>query len=249
MTLPLFLHVIQPIGIVVVNNEVIEHTKTQTNVFYPDRTLELLIELYSNTKYRKKLPAVLQRHLEESTENHSGYCLIGAWDVGCGAVYMCLKFEVDTIRKDSNKILLKNLSYNRDPIEGEIELDVRDFFFILANLSVEFLTKLEIPLDQIEAYLIHEKENSYVHKKAIRLFDFAYDYLKYIKEELKEGRLRPIEILRNSGINTLIMLKDEESVTKFIDEALINIQLSSDHTKNHKLIVDCFYECLKYEYL
>ncbi|MBY8999578.1 MAG: hypothetical protein KGD64_01565 [Candidatus Heimdallarchaeota archaeon] len=230
----------------------IERRKTQTNELHPYRILALLIELYNNAKYRDKLPAILDEHLEEPVENYRNLCLTGDDDVSGYFTYICLKFELDTKHEDSNKVLLTNISYNRESIKGEIELNAEEFFFILVNLSVELLAKFDITLDKIEIDVRRRREDNTKKRNIIRsdyfrLDDIAFDYLMYIKEELKEERIKPIEILRNSGINTLILLKEEESVTKFINEALNNIQLSSDHTKNHKLIVDCFYECLRYD--
>lgn len=254
MELPLFVHVIQPRGIIIINDEIIENKPTQINILTPNRMLELLIELYNIERYRNKIPLFLHEYLKEPAERHHYPCLTGSDNVGMGAVYMCLNFEIDVKHEDSNKVLLTNITYDGESIKGELELGVNDLFFILANLSVEWLAWSEMPLDKIEIDVRRRREDNANKRNIIRsdyfrIDDIAFDYLMYIKEELKEGRIEPIEILRNSGINTLIMLKEEESVITFIEKARKNIQLSSNHTKKHKLIVDCFYECLDYDEL
>jgi hypothetical protein len=233
---------------VVVNNKLIECIETQVDILYPDRIIELLIELYSIVKYRDKLPSVLLKHFEEPTNSFSVKCLTGVDDDPAPRVYMCLELELDTNCKNSNRVLLKNISFDRNPINREIRLNVRDFFFILSNLSVEFLAKRQIPLNEIKEDIAQLKENVNIPKITIKLLDFAFDYLIYIKDELIEGNLKPEEILQNGGINTLIFLKEEESVFNYIKENLEKIQSGLDYSTNEKLVLFSFFECLrKYE--
>jgi len=250
LELPLFIHAIPPRVIIIINDEIIENEPIRMSELHCTRMLTLLIEIYKIEKYRNKIPLVLHEYLKDSLESN-GPCLTGDDDYWPP---FCLNFEMEAIQEDSDKVLLTNITYNGEPIKKEIELDVKDYFSILANLSVQWMAQSERPLDEVEKDVIERKElnakKSDIDRSDYFLIeDFAFSYLMYVRKELEERRIEPIEILRNGGSYTLVYLKEEESVARFINEARRDMQLSSTHTKKHKLIVDCFYECLDYEEL
>lgn len=248
MELPLFVHVVLPRVIIVINDDIIVNEPIRMSELYCSRMLELLIELYKNKRYRNKIPLSLHEYLKEPLDVHSSDCLTGDHEF---TFYFCLNFEIEAKNKNSNKITLTKITYNGESIKEEVELDVKDIFCILANLSVQWVAQSDRSLDEIENDVIERKElnakkSDIIRPDYNRLEDFAFGYLMYIKKELEERRIEPIEILRNSGTNTLVFLREEKSVVRFINEARKNMQLSSNHTKKHKLIVDCFYDCLDY---
>ncbi len=140
--LPLFLHVIEPIGIIILNNEVLDYDYLGANKLYPNKVLDLLSAMYNDRYLRNVLPSEFYPMFEKRDISVTENCLIGIDDFPSPYVFMCLKFEIEI--KKNREIHLYKLKYNRKDLHLSINLSAINFFFILANLCVEFVA-LRVP--------------------------------------------------------------------------------------------------------
>ncbi|MHA1419859.1 MAG: hypothetical protein ACTSPO_13150 [Candidatus Heimdallarchaeaceae archaeon] len=240
--LPMFLHVIPPMGIVILNNEIIHYDPYGADVLFPHRMLELLSTMYNNNILRDELPSKFY-HLFENrkicvTEN----CLTGIDELPPSTyVYMCLKFEKD-IKKDSKKkIHLHKLNYNRNELHMSINLEATNFFFILANLCVDFVAKYNYTYQDTKRSEYRKRNKNYSNTTII--YNFALRYLKFVAEELKKNEIKPDYILSNGGIHTLMFLRDVDCVFQYFVEIVKQILSDKELSTNRKYVYFTLLRC------
>jgi hypothetical protein len=241
--LPMFLHTIEPMGIVILDNQIIHYNPHGANKLFDSRMLDLLSTMYNNNILRNEFPSRFY-HLFENrkilvTEN----CLTGIDEPPSPYVYMCLKFEME-IKKDSKKkIHLHELNYNRKELHMSIDLEAINFFFILANLCVDVVAKYNDTYREIKRSKQRKENKNYPNVTLI--YNFVLRYLKFVAEGLKKNELEPEYILSNGGVHTLMFLKDVDCVARYFEEIVKQILSDRELSTNRKYVYFTLLRCFE----
>jgi len=242
---PLFLHVIEPIGIIILNNEVLDYDYLGANKLHPNKVLDLLSIMYNDRNLRDVLPSEFYPMFAKRDISVTEKCLTGIDDFPSPYVFMCLRFEIE-ISKD-RKIQLHNLTYNRKDLHLSINLSAINLFFILANLCVEYVAIQNCTLKEIEKSE-YNKKDVVIPTSVNTIYNFAFNYLQFVGKALKNSEIQPEYILLSGGVHTLMFLREIKSVSKYFEEIIKQVETKIDHlSQNEKYIYFTLLRCFEEE--
>lgn len=237
LDLPLFIHINSPISVYVFNNNIIVFKEWYGYDRYAYRAFELLHEIFNSSEGKKTIPQKLHKHFidEKIPEEIPGYhCLIGTEFPYPDGHYLCLKCELEVTSDKQLPILLNSFTLEGKKLNLQIRLSMEDAFLIFANQCVDYykLSFLKRDSNKDDNYIFSRKQLE--NELNTKLDEFTADYLEYIRRNLDEGKLKPIQILRAGGIATLELLVGHEAILQLVDEVILeldNLKLLSQNSK------------------
>ena len=254
--LPLFLHVTDPLGIIVANDRLIDVHLSGGLCLYPDKALFLLFELYKSPVRDKAIPSIIHSHFEnDSLKKHAlkSNCLVGIDEsYEPGALALCLNLSMIIQPSKDCDVLLKNVTYKRNPIDAEVYLSASEAFYILANICVEQVFPTLCLANRISTKTTNfskdslsklEDDSHYKHMRS--LFHFVADYIEHLQELIESDNLSPAELLRLGGISSLMLLIGLKKVNAYVDFVIKQIGNNmKDLTSQQRIQYYSFTRCL-----
>ncbi len=240
--LPLFIHIIEPIGIIIVNNELLDFDCLGASKIHPSKVLDLLSIMYNDKELQDVLPAEFHPIFKNKVISIFENCLGGIDEFPSPYVFICLKLEMEI--KKNKKIRLYNLEYNRKILDSSINLSAVDFFFILANICVEFTAKSSCSLEELQR-IEYDIKNVVIPENDITTYNFACNYLQFIGEAFRNRKLNPEYILLNGGVHTLMFLREIECVSRYFEEIIVEIETKLNQIPvPRKLVYFTLFKCI-----
>jgi len=225
--LPIFWFQAQPIEIYVVNNKLLgAYTGSGSfNNGYSTRAFHILSKLFNHPHTKKDLPESLGLYFKESKVfgikpvSPLYVYLLGWEDPYMRSEYMDLDIEIQEEQEKS--VLLKDFTFNSMPMDLRIPLTSLEAFILFANICSSKM------IDHFSG-IIYDNDfdwNSYRFsedfEKELWIKEFVLAYLKFIRKQLLEEKITPLEILRLSGAPVVsLLVKGTELVEKFIVQIL-----------------------------
>ncbi len=226
VNLPLFLHVTDPLALIVINDVLIVRQRSAGSVLYPFRALELLLQLYSNPVGKMVIPKRLHTYLDDK-ELHSivrkSNCLIGIdEELEPDVLYLCFNFDMYITQEQDTPIFLKNFSYNKENLNYELKLSASDIFHILANICVEQQShRIFSHSDLFEKPIFNSDMFIYSDDSAnTRFFRFIGEYIDFMREQIISGTMSLFDILKLGGIPIFEVLYGITEVYDFINNSV-----------------------------
>ncbi|MHA1355335.1 MAG: hypothetical protein ACTSR1_09210, partial [Candidatus Heimdallarchaeota archaeon] len=137
--IPLFLNLTSPLGVVIIDNDLIGCFPEIGEKQHPAKSFQLLYLLTKNR--RGSVPHQLKSHFTLNNEDSifnsiPEDCLIGELD---DTYYRCLKADISFFKDSQLPVLLHNFRFNHNNTEFsslnyEIKLSYREAFHLLSNL-------------------------------------------------------------------------------------------------------------------
>lgn len=240
----MFLHTIEPVGIIILNNKIIGYDPYGANKLFTGRMLDLLSTMFNNDILQNDLPSKFYHLFENRKISVNEYCLTGLDELPPSPyVYMYLKFEMEIKKEGKRKIHLYKLNYNREELQMSIDLEAINFFFILANLCVDVLARYNYTYKQIKQ-TNQEKENK-KHPHVVIINNFVLRYLKFVAEGLNKNELEPDYILSHGGVHTLMFLKEVNCVAEYFEEIVKQILSEAELSINRKYVYFTLLRCFE----
>ncbi|MHA1419861.1 MAG: hypothetical protein ACTSPO_13160 [Candidatus Heimdallarchaeaceae archaeon] len=249
--IPLFLHVTDPLALIVVDNVIIARQRSVGTVLYPFRSLELLLQLYSNPAGKIAIPKRLHAHLasnELQSMVQKSHCLLGIdEDIEPDVLYLCLNFDMYITQEQDTPVLLKNFSYNKENLNYELKLAASDIFHILANICVEQqLHRILSHSDLLEKPIFRSDMFIYSDDSAnTRFFRFVGEYIDFMREQIISGTISLFDILKLGGIPIFQVLYGITEVCDFINNAARKLMENYEElSRTEKIVFYALVRCI-----
>ena len=249
---PLFFYIEEPIGVIIIDNEIIHLEQPSDMRGYGGYAFYLLDKLSRTASIGTLLP---KKFMEKRDDYFASYEVY--WPCLTGILYefnhcRCLSARV-TVKRVKTDSLVQFSDFavmngegrilKVDKIPGQIFLHPQEAFILLANQVASSYSDLifyEYETTQKELYREQLRENirKYFNKEQPFNKPFPYsankyytafnlDYFEYLENQILADKLTPFEILKLSGpmvINQLsaFMLKPEK-ITRFIDATALDL--------------------------
>jgi len=253
VNLPLFLHVTDPLAIIVVNDDLIVRQRSAGGVLYPYRSLELLFQLYSDPFGKTVVPKRFHTHLDNKelqSKVRKSNCLVGLdEELEPDVLYLCFNFDMTITQNKNPYAHLKNFSYNKKPLNYELEISASDIFQILANICVE--QQLPNILSKIDLFEKSIFKTDFITNSDVstntRFFKFVWEYIAFMQEKIIAGTMNLLDVLKLSGIPLFEVLYVMPNVHSFINNSIGQLIKSYDElSRNEKIIFYALARCIQF---
>lgn len=251
--IPLFLEQNEANVSYIIDNKLLGSDKYGGYGHYPYRAFSLILDFYNNESTRNIIPERLQKVLDIDFNVPKFY----SKDLLVGELDQLYRYGITLemiINDDSSKpIQFTNFNYYHGiqgtPLNKTIALKLEHAFFLTANILANdrclMFDRLvgkyprleldELPVSE-DIYTLERWRVENYGKSYIVLTEFAFEYLKYLRDELLAERLSPSAILHFSGATTLAFLNEISPVKNYIDEVLLILKEGKRIDFNQKVL-------------
>ncbi|MHA1367108.1 MAG: hypothetical protein ACTSP5_11960 [Candidatus Heimdallarchaeota archaeon] len=225
--IPLFLNLIEPLEVVIIDDNLIGFSKQGGIYQYPDRPFQILQQLYKNEGMKKLFPEQLRVIFEDEKKESNvvkirTFCLIGYLNDG---YYKCLQATVSISEDPAYPVVINNFLYNYHykeflKLNYEIKLTAVDAFLLFSNLfAIGGILLFDSPALSRPQICFDKQVLKEEIEKAFRNFTsgyaeirqktmlFSLEYLDYLLDKMNKKEITPQTILRLSGAPILAFEK------------------------------------------
>jgi len=254
--IPLVLQMFDPVAVFVVNNENRGFELYVDVEQHPLKPYTVLFDLYINLGNHETLPELLYNHFKEYPQR--GKTIYDEVHLECFAGdhhnlarYDCINFATKIITKPRPAVLLHNFKYGRFSMGTIIDLDItvnltiQEAFIIFSNMCVNTLwywwwdgLRKSLPRnfenrEKLENYL---KESKAILPEDICFQFYAFDYLKYLSDQLLSDKLLPLELLRLNGAPLLAIFYFLPQVKNFLSIIFAELDNFDEVSERKKIL-------------
>ncbi|NHK32584.1 MAG: hypothetical protein FK730_14620 [Asgard group archaeon] len=273
--IPLFFYAKDPIGVFIIDNELIKFELIGDLRNSGQYAFYLLSKLSGNELIANKLPEKLVQKQLEYFAN-----IKVPWPCITGILFetnhcKCLSVKV-TIKKTDKKPLIHfsdfalmnghAVKFMIDEIPGEVFLEPSDAYILLANQvatcysDLLFQTYNEKHKEYYRKYLRENILNHFKRKTAPnfgpltfnpKYTAFSLDYFEYLEKQLLNGKIIPFDILKLSGpmiINKLsVFMLETKIINEFIEKTALELIDNYDFlSTNHRIMYYTLHRSAEY---
>ncbi|NHJ84132.1 MAG: hypothetical protein FK734_01635 [Asgard group archaeon] len=249
--IPLFARIHGPVGIYVVNNQLLElYSSLICYHFTPYKTFHFLQQIYVGSyEVREYLPKTMQEPLTagyqelEDIIKHSKGRIRVLGEEESGFCNHCFDFNIAIT---SEGVVFNDFQYEyhdkKETLENCLPLDYKQAYLLLANMLLSmssvypleslFYTRKKLTFDYeyykqgvLEYYqqIKRDRWNDFAANNELLINTFNLDHLIFIQQKLEAKELTPYDILRFNGETVLLFLSDTPVVRTFIDDILTRL--------------------------
>lgn len=246
--LPLFLHMIDPLIVITLDNEIVVFRENLSNELFPDRVLSLLVFLYNNPITMESLPEEFTHFFLNEEIQMMFQSLIGDEIHSGQGSYFALDLSIEVLDDAHSSVLLKDFTLDSNNLNYQVKIPPKELFFILANLCVECVDKWGFAdVQKLEKH-VNKVLQSSSRKNVKLIYSFSLSYVKFLKRLMDTERISPRDILMRGGSNTLSMLTTEKEVETYVNRILRKIAMEESLTLAEKIAYSTLCNVLNDQY-
>ncbi|NHK30365.1 MAG: hypothetical protein FK730_03375 [Asgard group archaeon] len=249
----LFLNLEDPIAVYIINNKMVLFNSYGGAETTPYKAYTILQDIVNykevDAVFPRELISLLRKRKPIKEKNNFQQNLVG-WKES-QTCYLC--FDLNLIKDDNEQkvVRLNKLIFMEHEVKTEIQLSVKDALFIFANICANSLSKSydykylinkEYSIDQLvkKQYNMVKKRGNipeFVFEVGTDITRFAFNYLEFIRKELKENNITPRKILNLSGALVLVNALDKPIVFSYLQNICKEL-IGIERLSSNQLIVD-----------
>ncbi len=246
--LPLFLHMIPPLIVITIDNDIVVFRENLSYELFPDRVLRLLVFLYNNPITKEALPEEFTYFFLNEEIQMMQKSLIGDEIHSGQGSYFALDLSIEVLDNTHNLVLLKDFTLDSDNLDYQVKIPPKELFFILANLCVECVDRWGFADVQDMEKQVNKTLQSTSRKNNKLIHSFSLSYIKFLKKLLNTAMISPKDILMRGGSNTLSILTTEKKVETYVNRVLRKIAMEESLTLAEKIAYSTLFNVLNDQY-